>query len=41
MVEVRNACVLIGGAQWKRPLGRLGVTCEDNIKMDLKGTGFM
>jgi hypothetical protein len=40
-VKVRNACVLVGGSQWKRPLGRLGVTREDVIKIDLKGTGFM
>ena len=31
--------VLVGKREGKRPLGRLGLSWEDNIKMDLQGVG--
>ena len=42
MGEKRDACgVLVGKPEGKRPLGRLRHSLEDNIKMDLKGVGFI
>jgi hypothetical protein len=36
MGEKRHAYqVFLVNPEWKRPLGRLGLRCEDNIKMDL------
>ena len=36
----RNAyAVLLGKAEWKRPLGRLRRRWEDNLKMDLREVG--
>jgi hypothetical protein len=41
MVEMRNAYnILVGGAEGKRPLGSPKHRLEDNIKMDLKETGW-
>ena len=31
--------VLVGKPEGKRPLGRPGPSCEDNIKMDLQEVG--
>jgi hypothetical protein len=39
--EVRSAYnILVGRSEWRRPLGRPRHTWEDNIKMDLRETGF-
>jgi hypothetical protein len=41
MGEIRNACKnLVGTPEGKRPLGILRSRWEDNIKMDLRETGF-
>jgi hypothetical protein len=32
--------VLVGSQEGKRPLGRFRLRWEDNIKMDLRGTGI-
>jgi hypothetical protein len=32
--------VLVGKPERKRPLGRPGRRCEDNIKMDLQKAGY-
>jgi hypothetical protein len=39
MKEVRNAYVLLGKPEGKRPLGRRRHKWEDNIEMYLKGIG--
>ena len=42
MEESRNAYrVLMGKAEGKRPLGRLRLKWEDNIKVDLREVGFV
>jgi hypothetical protein len=39
--EKRNACrILVGKPEGKRPLGRPRCKWEDNIKMDLRETGW-
>jgi hypothetical protein len=39
--EMRNAYkILVGKPEWKRPLKRPGYRWEDNIKMDLRETGW-
>jgi hypothetical protein len=38
--EMKNAYILAGKPEWKRPLGRPTRICEDNIRMDLKGLGW-
>jgi hypothetical protein len=39
--EKRNACrILVGEPEGKRPLGRSRRTRVDNIKMDLRETGW-
>jgi hypothetical protein len=39
--EVRGAYnILVGRPEGRRPLGRPTRRCEDNIKMDLRETGF-
>ena len=41
MVEGRGVHkVFVGKPEAKRPLGRQGRRCEDNIKMDLKEVGM-
>jgi hypothetical protein len=36
MLEMRNAYnILVGKPEGKRPLGRPGCMCEDNIRLDL------
>jgi hypothetical protein len=41
MGEVRGAYnILVGMPEWRRPLGRTRRRWEDNIKMDLRETGF-
>jgi hypothetical protein len=41
MVEKRNACsILMGMPQGKRPVGRPRHRWVDNIKMDLRETGW-
>jgi hypothetical protein len=41
MVEVRGAYnILVGRPEGRRPLGRPRRRWEDNIKMDLRKTGF-
>jgi hypothetical protein len=41
MGEVRGAYnILVGRPEGRRPLGRPGRRCEDNIKMDLWKIGF-
>jgi hypothetical protein len=38
--EKRNACrILVGKPEGKRPLGRLKLRWDDNIKMDLRQLG--
>jgi hypothetical protein len=32
--------ILVGNPEWNRPLGRPTCRWEDNIKMDLRETGF-
>jgi hypothetical protein len=40
MEEGRDVCrVLVGKPKGKRPLGRPGLGCENNIKMDLQEMG--
>jgi hypothetical protein len=40
MGEVRNTYILVGRLEGRRPLGRPRRRWEDNIKMDLRETGF-
>jgi hypothetical protein len=40
MGEVRGAYILVGRPEGRRPLGRPRRRWEDNIKMDLRETGF-
>jgi hypothetical protein len=41
MEEIRSAYkILVGKSEGKRPLGRPRRRSEDNIKMDLRETGF-
>jgi len=41
MGKMRNAYnILFGKHQWKRPLGRPRRRCVDNIRMDLRETGW-
>jgi hypothetical protein len=41
MAAMRNASrILVGKPEWKRPLGRSRRKLEDNIRMDLKETGW-
>jgi hypothetical protein len=41
MGEVRGAHnILVGWPEWRRPLGRPRRRWKDNIKMDLRETGF-
>jgi hypothetical protein len=41
MAETRNVYkILVGEPEGKRPLRRPRLRCEDNIRMDLKETGW-
>jgi hypothetical protein len=40
MGAVRGAYILVGRPEGRRPLGRPRHRWEDNIKMDLRKTGF-
>jgi hypothetical protein len=40
MGEVRGAYILVGRPEGRRPLGRPRRRWEDNIKIDLRETGF-
>jgi hypothetical protein len=40
MGEVRDAYILVGKPEGRRPLGRPRRRWEDNIKMDLREIGF-
>jgi len=37
---MKNACILVGKREGKRPLGRPRRTWENNIIMDLRETGW-
>jgi hypothetical protein len=40
MGEMRNSLILFGKPEGKRPFGRPRRRWEDNIKLDLRKTGF-